>query len=107
MLIGEAAPLIEAALKPTGVPVVRVKSLGAAVEAAKERARPGDAVLLAPACSSYDMFSNYKERGEQFRSAVLSLGSSPSAGGGGAREAAVEGVGRGGGGLDGTKEAAW
>jgi UDP-N-acetylmuramoylalanine--D-glutamate ligase len=72
VLIGEAAPLIERAIAGA-VPVVRAGTLDEAVAAAAEHARPGDAVVLSPACSSYDMFRDYHERGERFRLAVQEL----------------------------------
>lgn len=63
---GEAAPLIEADLADR-VPVQRVDgSFEDVVAHARRIARPGDAVLLSPACSSFDMFRNYEERGERF-----------------------------------------
>jgi UDP-N-acetylmuramoylalanine--D-glutamate ligase len=70
--IGEAAPLIEEALG-SGVPVARAASMREAVRLASERAEPGGTVLLAPACSSFDMFRDYAERGEVFSAEVQRL----------------------------------
>ena len=70
--IGEAAPLIEEALGG-GVPVVRAGTMRDAVRLASERAGSGGTVVLAPACSSFDMFRDYAERGEVFRAEVQRL----------------------------------
>jgi UDP-N-acetylmuramoylalanine--D-glutamate ligase len=53
--------------------VVPAGSFEEVVQVAEKLARPGDAVLLSPACSSYDMFRNYEERGDRFRAAVQAL----------------------------------
>ena len=64
---GEAAPLIATDLRPV-VDVVRLGSdFEEVIRVARAAARAGEAVLLSPACSSYDMFSNFEERGERFR----------------------------------------
>jgi UDP-N-acetylmuramoylalanine--D-glutamate ligase len=56
------------------LPVVRAATdFGAVLAEARRRAQPGDAVLLSPACSSYDMFENYEDRGTQFRTAVEAM----------------------------------
>jgi UDP-N-acetylmuramoylalanine--D-glutamate ligase len=70
VLIGRDAKLIEAAVAGAGVPMRRAQSMEEAVALAAEAAHPGDAVLLSPACASFDMFRNYKHRGEVFRLAV-------------------------------------
>ena len=67
---GESAPLIERDLGAV-VPVERLgSSFPEVVQRAREVARRGDAVLLSPACSSYDMFNNYEERGATFKRLV-------------------------------------
>ena len=73
MLIGRDGPAIGKALQPAGVPLERAGSMAQAVEAAFELAREGDAVLLSPACASFDMFRNYKHRGEAFAEAARAI----------------------------------
>ncbi|TAE47013.1 MAG: UDP-N-acetylmuramoyl-L-alanine--D-glutamate ligase [Bacteroidetes bacterium] len=54
-------------------PVVQVSTMHDAVTEARKRAVPGDVVLLSPACASFDLFRNYEDRGDQFRSAVQQM----------------------------------
>ena len=76
VLIGKDAPAVAAALK--GVCTVeRAATLEAAVRAAAAAARPGETVLLSPACSSLDMFRDYAHRGEVFAAAVRALAGPP------------------------------
>ena len=63
---GEAGPIVARDLAGIGVPVVAGGDFDQVMARARELARPGDAVLLSPACSSYDMFNNYEERGRRF-----------------------------------------
>jgi UDP-N-acetylmuramoylalanine--D-glutamate ligase len=72
LLIGEAAGAFENALEGEIV-CERVGDLAKAVERAAEIAKPGDIVLLAPACASFDQFENFEDRGRQFQSAVAAL----------------------------------
>ena len=73
VLIGRDAPLIGKALKDAGVPLLFADSLEQAVQIASRTAKPGDAVLLSPACASFDMFRNYVHRAEVFVAAVQGL----------------------------------
>ena len=73
VLIGRDAPLLRAALRDTGVPLLDATDMPDAVAQAQARAHSGDAVLLSPACASLDMFKNYGERAEVFRAAVRDL----------------------------------
>ena len=72
LAIGEARERVRAALEGV-VPVEACASLDEAVERARAAARPGDVVLLAPACSSFDMFRDYADRGRAFKAAVRRL----------------------------------
>ncbi len=77
ILFGEAGPLLEEALRAGSgaeggcdVPIRRVETLAEAVRAAREEAQPGDVVLLSPACTSFDAYENFEERGDDFRRTV-------------------------------------
>jgi UDP-N-acetylmuramoylalanine--D-glutamate ligase len=69
---GEAGPLIVQDLGDN-ITVVSAGTFDEVLATARRLARPGDAVLLSPACSSYDMFRNYEERGDHFRAAVEAM----------------------------------
>lgn len=72
IVFGEAAPQIAAAFGGTAA-LQRASTLADAVERAAEVARPGDAVLLSPACASFDEFANFEERGRAFAALVAAL----------------------------------
>lgn len=72
VVIGEASDLIARAIGDV-VPVARATTMEDAVERSRALAQRGDAVLLSPACSSFDMFKDYKQRGDAFVAAVKSL----------------------------------
>ncbi|WHZ10462.1 MAG: UDP-N-acetylmuramoyl-L-alanine--D-glutamate ligase [Burkholderiaceae bacterium] len=70
VLIGRDAPAVRAALASCGVPLLDADSMAQAVELAGAQARSGDAVLMSPACASFDMFDDYAHRARVFRGAV-------------------------------------
>ena len=75
VLIGRDAPLIRAALAATGVPLIDADSMAQAVALANGKAHAGDAVLMSPACASFDMFDNYEHRAQVFLEAVSATAS--------------------------------
>jgi len=79
IVFGAAREQIASALEAAQVTVARAATLDAAVTLAAGAVRPGDTVLLAPACSSFDQFADYAARGRAFRDAVAAL---PADGGG-------------------------
>jgi UDP-N-acetylmuramoylalanine--D-glutamate ligase len=72
LVFGEAAPIIVQDLS-RHVFVEQVPDLAAAIAVAGRRSRTGDAVLLSPACSSFDQFSDYEQRGQSFKDQVNAL----------------------------------
>ena len=72
ILIGEDAPAIERELG-SEASFDHAKTMGAAVAQAFAAAQPGDIVLLAPACASFDMFESFEHRGRVFKEEVLGL----------------------------------
>jgi UDP-N-acetylmuramoylalanine--D-glutamate ligase len=70
VLIGRDAAKIAEALKDTGVPLLLAKDMRDAVRISAAEAEEGDAVLMSPACASFDMFKNYVHRAEIFIAAV-------------------------------------
>jgi len=73
IMIGRDGPLIEKALGRPGVAIESAADMDVAVRRARALARPGDAVLLSPACASFDMFRNYEHRAQVFVAAVRAL----------------------------------
>jgi UDP-N-acetylmuramoylalanine--D-glutamate ligase len=73
VLIGRDGPQIRAVLEGSSVPLIDAASMEEAVALATQQAQPGDAVLMSPACASFDMFRNYPHRAEVFCSAVRAI----------------------------------
>jgi UDP-N-acetylmuramoylalanine--D-glutamate ligase len=73
LLIGKAASKIAGHLGDDGVPILLCGTLAAAVDRAYQSAQPGDTVLLAPACASFDQFESYEHRGRVFKELVQAL----------------------------------
>ncbi len=73
VLIGRDAPLIERAIAGCGKPILKALDMDEAVSIAAANAQSGDAVLMSPACASFDMYKNYLHRAEVFIAAVKKL----------------------------------
>lgn len=71
--IGEAKDAIKSQLGKVVPNLIEAQSMKEAVKLARKQAKRGEIVLLSPACSSFDMFENYEDRGNQFKQAVLEM----------------------------------
>ena len=80
VVFGEAAPEILSGFEGVDVEVRSAASMGEALEEARACAHPGDAVVLSPACASFDEFDSYVQRGDVFRAAVARLAASNTGG---------------------------
>jgi UDP-N-acetylmuramoylalanine--D-glutamate ligase len=76
VLMGRDAAQIREAIQFSGVSLINASSLPEAVQAAKELAQKGDAILLSPACASFDMFRDYAHRAQVFCDAVAEIAES-------------------------------
>jgi len=72
--LGQTGPTLERAVRAAGGEAALFDDLSAAVAACRQRARPGDTVLLSPGCASWDMFEDYRARGETFQRLVSGVG---------------------------------
>ena len=72
-VIGEAGPMFARILRAAGKPVTESGTLERAVRDAAAAAKPGEVVMLSPACASFDQFKDYEARGQAFRDAVAAL----------------------------------
>lgn len=77
VLIGRDADKIEEAVKASGITIVHAASMRDAVQSAFRISQPGDAVMLSPACASFDMFRDYRHRAEVFVEEVSALEKQP------------------------------
>ena len=71
--IGQAGPMFARILRAAGKPVIESGTLDQAIRDAAAAARPGEVVMLSPACASFDQFTDYEARGEAFRAGVGAL----------------------------------
>lgn len=73
ILFGEAKEELAREFSTSGIPLAKVDTLNQAVELSLKNGRKGSIVMFSPGCTSFDMFNNYKERGDAFKKVVLSL----------------------------------